>query len=658
MKAIALGLIASSLLNGSVRSERMRPDVRHWAEDIYAAAPRYEDHEDFLSDLNVDEDFEDLKEAQSKQIEELKKLEEIDLSKESSGRGFLLAKQLVETSLKISTFQRMMAEREIFFKSKDWRLQDVTARNKIPKQSEIESHSFKTVGFARNLVNNYTFEQDRNQYLLIRLLARTQNSNLFLFLDQFKKRFPNSSFMSHVNLALAEYYFQLKEYDKAEGLLKAIMDNKTTAVRPYAIYKLAWVHIMRTQNEKDSAKRMAGLEKAAVALRLTHKLMNDWDAYKPAFKLKEEAAVDLAWVFAEMRSPKADVQKYFEDNKPKAGYHTYLVYLAVDAIRDGDSKLAESAFAEYLPNEVESRYYPRDLMSQIDLFIQTRSFDKVLEGYKKIRALFEEDNPWMKEWRKDKQLVESYQKQLSNHLILTASKIQQEAEKMGSQPPPKAVKGQPVYDASKLMVISKSYYDLFMDWYPNSDAQDEARYNYALLVFQNGEMERAIQLLTKIANDTKSEHRRDAAYSLVVAAANWDSTQPVPKLPDPGKAKNPVPLTKSKSTLVEKIDFFHKNWPEDEQNIPALYTAAQTLFEFGHYEDAMRRFDGLVKLAPKTEQGEAALNTLLSYYVEVARWDDLITICKQYLANKTVASSGHRKLIRQTLDYAKSQKPQ
>jgi len=99
---------------------------------------------------------------------------------------------------------RFMAERELFFKSKDWRLQDITARSKIPKQAEIESHSFKTVGFARNLVNNYTFEQDRNQYLLIRLLARTQNSNLFLFLDQFKKRFPNSTFLPHVNLALAE----------------------------------------------------------------------------------------------------------------------------------------------------------------------------------------------------------------------------------------------------------------------------------------------------------------------------------------------------------------------------------------------------------------------------------------------------------------------
>ncbi|HYX38416.1 MAG TPA: hypothetical protein VE954_35385 [Oligoflexus sp.] len=657
MKAIALGLIASSLLNGSVRSDRMRPDVRHWAEDIYAAAPRFEDHEDFLSDLNLDEDLDDLKEAQEKRAEELKSLEAIDLAKESSGRGFLLAKQLVELSLKISSYQRMMAERDLYFKSKDWRLQDPTARTKIPKQADIESHSFKTVGFARNLVNSYTFEQDRNQYLLIRLLARTQNSNLFLFLDQFKKRFPSSTFMPHVNLALAEYYFQLKEYEKSEGLLKTVMDNKTTPVRPYAIYKLAWVHIMRTQNEKDNAKRLAGLEKAAVALRLTHKLMNDWDAYKPVFKLKEESAVDLAWVFAEMRTPKADVQKYFDENKPKTAYQTYLVYLAVDAIRDGDSKLAETAFAEYLPQQVESRYYPQNLMSQIDLFIQTRSFDKVLEGYKKIRGLFDEENPWMKEWNKDKQLVETYQKQLANHLVLTAAKIQQEAEKMGAQPPAK-VKGQPFYDSSKLMVISKGYYDLFMDWYPNSDAQDDARYNYALLVFQNGEMERAIQLLSKIAADTKSEHRRDAAYSLVVAAANWDSTQQVPKLPEPGKAKDPVPLSKSKAVLIEKIDFFHKNWPEDEQNIPALYTAAQTLFEFGHYEDAMRRFDGLIKLAPKSEQGEAALNTLLSFYVEATRWDDLITVCKEYLANKTVASSGHRKLIRQTLDYAKSQKPQ
>ncbi len=657
MKTIVIGLIASSLFGGSLRSDRLKPDVRHWSEDIYAAAPHFEDFEDFLSDLNGNDDPDDLKKDQEKRLEELKNLESIDLSKESSGRGYLLAKQMVETSFKISSYQRMMAERDMYFKSKEWRLQDPTARNKIPKQADIEAHSLKTLGFARNLVNSFTFEPDYSQYLLIRLLARTQNSNLFLFLDQFKKRFPNSAFMPHVNQVLAEYYFQLKDYEKSEALLKTIMDNKSTQIRPYAIYKLAWIHIMRSQKEKDAAKRKEVLEKAAVALRLSLKLMDDWDFYKPLFKLKEEAAVDLAWVFAELRMPQAEVQKYFKDNKPKEAYQIYLVYLAVDAVRDGDTKLAEAAFAEYLPKESESRNLPHHLMSQIELFIQTRSFDKVLESYKKIRGLFDPESPWMKEWRDDTVLIEQSQRQLSSHLVLTATKIQQEAEKMASAPPPK-VKGTAVYDSAKLMVISKSYFDLFMDWYPNSDAQDDARYNYALLVFQNGETEQAIQLLTKIANDTKSEHRKDAAYSLVIASVNWDATQPVPKLPEAGKAKAPVPLTKSKALLVEKIDFFFKNWPEDEQNVPALYTAAQTMFEFGHYEEAMKRFDVLIKLAPKSEQGDAALNTLLSFYVDAQRWDELISICKEYLANKAVTGAGHRKIIRQSLDYAKSQKPQ
>ncbi len=658
MKSMILGLIASSFFGGSQRSDRLRPDLRHWAEDIYAAAPQFEDFEDFLSDLELDDGPEDLKKAQDKRLEELKALESIDLTKESSGRGFLLAKQMLELSFKISSYQRMAAERELYYKSNQWRLQDPGQRLGIPKLSDIEAHSLKSLGFARNLVNSYTFEPDYGQYLLIRLLARTQNQNLFLFLDQFKKRFPNSSYMPHVNQVLAEYYFKLKEYDKAENLLKTTMDNKDTQIRPYVIYKLAWIHIMRTQSENDAGKRKANLEKAAVALRLSLKLLKDWDFYKPLFNLKQEAAIDLAWVFAELRTPKAEVQSYFKENKPKEAYMSFLVYLAVDAVRDGDSKLAEASFGEYLPEEVEDRDYPRNLMSQIELFILSRNFDKVLEGYKKIRSLFEEENPWMKEWHKDTLLIEHSQKQLSSHLVLTATKLQQEAERMASQPPPPKPKSGPVYDSSKLMVISKSYYDLFMEWYPNSDAQDDARYNYALLVFQNGEAENAIQLLSKIANDLKSQHRRDAAYSLVIAAANWDATQTLPKLPELGKAKNPVPLTKSKTLLIEKIDFFYKNWPEDEQNVPALYTAAQTLFEFGHYEDALKRFDSLIKLAPKSEQGESALNTLLSFYVEAQRWDDLIPLCKEYLSNKAITGAGHRKIIRQTLEYAKTQKPQ
>lgn len=658
MKSLLVGLMASAFFGGTQRSDRFHPDVRHWAEDIYTAAPQFEDFEDFLSDLDFDDDPEDLKKAQDKRLEELKALESIDLTQETSGRGFILVKQMLDLAFKVSSYQRMAAEQAMFYKSNQWRTQDPNIRQTIPKLTEIESHSLKTVGFARLLVNGYTFEPDYGQYLLIRLLARTHNQNLFLFLDQFKKRFPNSQYAPHVNQVLAEYYFQLKDYDRAENLLKLVMDNKETQIRPYAIYKLAWVHIMRSQLEKDPSKRKATLEKAAVALRLSLKLLQDWDFYKPLYNLRKEAAIDLAWVFAELRTPKADVEAYFNENKPKEAYMSYLVYLAVDATRDGDSKLAESAYAEYLPLEPEGRQLPHDLMSQIELFILTRNFDKVLEGYKKIRSLFEEENPWMKEWHKDTVLIEHSQKLLSNHLILTATKIQQEAEKAASQPPPKKVKGVPVYDSSKLMVISKSYYDLFMEWYPNSDAQDDARYNYALLIFQNGEAEHAIQLLSKIANDSKSQHRRDAAYSLVIASANWDSAQPLPKLPEPGKAKQPVPLTKSKKTLIEKIDFFYKNWPEDEQNIAALYTAAQAYYDFGHYDEAMKRFDALIKLAPKSEQGDAALNTLLSFYVEAARWDEVIAICKEYLANKDISGAGRRKLVRQTLDYAKSQKPQ
>ncbi|MCX6130824.1 MAG: hypothetical protein NTX25_17425 [Proteobacteria bacterium] len=645
MKAVISALIAASLFGGSQRSDRLRPDLRHWSENLYQAAPSLEDFEDFLSDLDLDDDPDDLEADQKKRISELKALESIELAKESPGRGFLLAKQMVEISFKISSYQRMIAERDFYYASNQWRLQDPALLQNLRNQGDLEQTSLKAVGFARNLVNSYSFEPDYSQYLLIRLLARTRNSNLFLFYDQFKKKFPNSYYSPHVNQFIADYYFAQHDWDKAETLIKAVINNKDTPIRPYAIYKLAWLHIMRAQTLSTQEKRSEQLTQAQTALRLCIKLMKEWDHYTPVFKLKREAAIDLAWIHAELRTPNSEVLHEFEDNKLKEAYLSFLRYLAVDAIRDGDSQRAESAFAEYLPMVAMQRQLPQDLMSQIELFLLNRSFDKVLEAYKKIRALYQDKSEWCQEWHSDELLIKHSERQLANHLALTAMKLQQEAEAMtvtssSSTKDKSSSTSKSKLSKQELMALSRSYYDLFMEWYPDSDARDDARYNYALVIFQNGEAERAIKLLTEITLDPKSTHHRDAAYSLILAVANWDAQQSLPKLPEAAKGKVPVPLTKSKALLVEKIDAFTKSWPDAEENIPALYTAAQTFFDFAHYDEASKRFDIIIKMA-----------------VEAGRWEELIPICKGYLANKEILAAGHRKLIKQTLDYAKSQSP-
>ena len=105
MKATVLGLIAASLFGGSQRSDQLRPDVRHWTEDLYQSAPRLEDFEDFLSDLDLDDNPQDLNEAQAKRLDNLKALETIDLSKEQKGiYSFVPPAQLFSISENLSKF--------------------------------------------------------------------------------------------------------------------------------------------------------------------------------------------------------------------------------------------------------------------------------------------------------------------------------------------------------------------------------------------------------------------------------------------------------------------------------------------------------------------------------------------------------------------------
>lgn len=659
------GFFAGFWLFGSPAVDR--PDLRHWTDDLYRATPEFADYENFLSDLDLDDDLEDLDENFKERAEKLEKLEAEDRSQQSPGQIFHSDKQRLELMLQQATYVQFKAQRDYFYQTGEWRLG--TEKPRFAKNPEWETLSLKTLEVARSVVNNSTFEGDANLALLIRLMGRTNNANIFLFADQFKKKYANSPAMAGVQHTLGEYHFNKKEWDKAEAAFKAAMEFKDAPLRPYSVYKLGWLHLAKNKDEKDQAKRDEGYKKAIAAFRLSLKLMDSWDEYDPVFDLKKETLTDLAWTLAATRTPKAEAQKMLEEADGEEALRDYLYYLAIDSGRRGDTDAALDGLKQLVQLDPEHRDVPRYLLNISELQRLDHRFDQLLSSYKDVQAIFQEENPWFEEFEDDLAYQALIKKQIANHLAFSAQAAYEEAQAIAEAEPAKpaaapALGSAPAQPAAgkkvklsrqQLFASSKDLYRVYGEWYPNGEAQEEARYNNALSFFHTGDPQKSLELLKAIAQDEKSKYRREATYNAVMVAADFDQKQPLPKLPEPGKAKAPVPLGKSKSDLIERIDVLASAYPDTENLLTLQFMAAQTYFDYGHYPEALKRFDLIVQAAPETEQGQTSLHTLLSYQVEAGLWSEAIVSCESYLKNKKVTGAGHRKILRQTLQYAKGQ---
>lgn len=658
------GFFAGFWLFGSPAVDR--PDLRHWTDDLYRAAPQFTDFENFLSDLDFDDDLEDLDEEFAERAAKLQELEAEDRSQQSAGQIFHNDKQRLELMLQQATYIHFKVQRDYYYQTGEWRLS--ADKPRFAKSPEWENLSLKTLELARSVVNNSNFEGDMNLALLIRLMGRSEHANFFLFTEQFKKKYPNSPAMATVLHTTGEYHFAKKEWDKAEASFKAAMEFKDAPLRPYSVYKLGWLHLVKNKDEKDQAKRDEGFKKAIAAFRLSLKLMDSWDEYDPVFDLKKEALTDLAWTLAALRTPRPEVEKMLEEADGEEAIRDYLYYLAIDSGRKGETQVAAEGLKQLIQLDPENREVPRYLLNISELQLIDRRFDQLISSYKDVQGIFHEENPWFEEFEDDSDYQNLIKKQLANHLAHAAQATFEAAQAMPEEVAPNpaeakaAAAGQAPAPAKKptltrqaLFASSKDLYRIYSEWYPNGDAQEEARYNNALSFFHTGDPQKSLELLKAIAQDEKSKYQREATYNAVMVAAAFDQKQPLPKLPEPGKAKSPLALGKSKVDLIERIDYLATAFPETEDLLALQFMAAQTYFDYGHYPEALRRFDLIVQAAPETEQGQTSLHTLLSYQVEAGLWNEAITSCETYLKNKRVTAAGHRKILKQTLQYAKGQ---
>ena len=668
IKYCILSLVALSYYGCKTTSDDFRPDVRHWGLDLAMASPKIDQLEDFINDLNLAESQQDLQNDHDKRVAQLNELQAIDLKEQSPGTAYNIKKKIALAKMREASYFRAMAGRRLYYNTNQWRLENADLLLEIRKDKDVENIAFETLEITRDLAANATFDRDENQYLLIRVMARQRSQNLLLYYDQFKKVFGTSPYAVKVNALLAANAIDVQDYTKADAMLKALMADKSSDIKPYVAFQVAWLNIAQALHETDLKKRSPLLTKAQIGLRLCLKLMKERDKKPSSLDLQLEAGIDLAWLAAEQGMGPAEAKKLLVENAAEKFYRDYLEYAAMESVRNGQIPTAELQVKELQFEHQEDRDFPKTLFIQADAALAGNDLSLVQQRYQEIRNLFKPETPWFEKWKEDKVLLDLLEQQLGSHIVSSALMMKAKGEAL-AQTPAAAVTPHPPLPSKDAGVKSKvltreDYFSrsrdlikLYAEWYPKGQALDDLCYQTALLEYHSGHLEKSIELLATIAKDKTSKHQKEATYDGMIAVSEWDESFAVSALPEAGKVKKPIPLPKSKTLLIEKIQAYLASEPQAENTINLQFSIASIYHNFGYYDKSLPLFDTIILADPKSEAGGNALFFTLNYLLETTQWAQLIEKCKTYLANKEVAGAGHRKDLRQHLEYAKSMLP-
>lgn len=608
--------------------------LRHRAKTSKASAPTVEDHADYFSSNSDGVSPARKKRADALRLKTIRSIQQLVKGKKmKSHRKFELYLRMGELHAERADYLREV-EVNRFVKEHDaW---NKTKKGREPAISHKGSRNelLKSVRAFRNLVRRYPRHPrtDAALFALAKTLGRLNNDNAVLYFNQLIRKHPRSQYIPDAHLALGEFYFDRRNVKGAMASYKAAMKYKKSKAYPYAVYKLGWAYYNSpSKSDKDHRKN---LRKALAAFKLVVKLSDREKARPGRLNLRKEAIRDLVMVWAETGSIN-DAWVYFRRLGEKDAFYDMLERLGNIYVDQGENKKALLTFNRLLKESPDRAKNPAIHVQVIELHDLARQPASVVSNLTAMQQLYAGKSSWTRKHAKDKTLILEARERTRKNIHRWGALYHQKGQKRKD---------------NNLQAAAAKIYKLYLVSWPGNKESYQIRYYLADIYFHFKQYEAASDEYLKVARqDPKGKFRKDSALNAVVAINALDEKTKYPKLPERGKVAKARPLPRVKVKLIQVIDAYVQMLPKEKAGHAMRYTAADTYYRYGHYKQAMQRFEKIALELPGTKQGKNAVGTILSYYENKKQWPELIARCRKLLKSKTLVASGLYKPVYNTL---------
>lgn len=591
-------------------------------------APNLEDHANYFAEKRRGISPESLAKAdvlRRKSIDSISSL--LESRKKSPGR-FELQLRLGELYVERHDYLR---DSEMTRFDVEWTKWDKAGRKGPEPKVDVsrsEAEMVRAANAFRHLVQEFPkhLRTDAALYVLGKTLARMGKDSAIDYFKQLVKSFPKSPLVPDTYLSMGEWYFEKHQIGESVESYKKVLDFKDHRAYPYAIYKLGWAYYNSTP--KNDAEALENYKKAVAAFKLVVKI---WDKEKSEarnFNLRDEAINDLIMVWAE--SGDVDTAwRYFRTIGEQASFYKMLDKLGRLYMDQGKNDQAILVFQRLL-KEMPNRDGNLETHTKVlELYDLTNNIPAVVSELHKMHKLYMGQGPWALAHHSDKKLLEEGVRVVELNTHRYGALFHQRGQKAKSE---------------QYLKHAAEVYALYLSSFPATENAYEIRFYLAEILFDFKKYEAASDNYMLVAKaKPEGKYRKQAALNAVATLNQLVQTEKWPKLPPPGQVGKPLDVPLPKRKMVEAIDRYVEMLPKEKEGEPMRFTAAETLFQYGHYPEALARFDRITQEIPTTKQAKTSVRIILGYYVDKEDWPKVIASAQAFNKRENLLDSDLKK---------------
>jgi TolA-binding protein len=455
---------------------------------------------------------------------------------------------------------------------------------------------------------------DEALYALAKTLVRLGNNNAELYFSQLLENHKNSALVPDTYIAMGDYYFDNHNINKSIDAYKNAMNFKEHPFYTYAVFKLGWAYYNAPAKSADETDK--NLQKALLSFKLVVHIADKDKRHAGRIDLRTEALKDLIMVWADLGDTES-AWTYFQEIGEKQAFFDLLERLGWVLSEQGKFDKSIETYTRLLKEAPARENNPNVYKRLLALHDQTNQSQKVVETLKNMQGQFLTTSDWTKA-----------NSQKPEILADATETVRSSMHRYGTLYHKQGIEGK----RPAMRQAAESIYTMYLANFASTPEAYDVRYYAADLQFDAGQFEAAAANYLTVSKQRPKDgkYTKDAALNAVVAADKMDEKQKYPEVPPRGKVPAPISLPGPKKLLVDTIDNFIALLPDDKQAAGLAGEAAEVMFRYGHYEDAIKRYEWVIDRSLNTELGVASTQTILGYFIEHKAFDKAIDWCEGF----------------------------
>ena len=485
-----------------------------------------------------------------------------------------------------------------------------------PDEKNSDAVMQKAVTIYEFVIKKYPHNQrgDQAHYYLgnayLQLLKKDQAVATF---QKLIDNYPQSDYIPDAYLALGEFYFDNAKTNKdflpkAKDAYEQVLKYKNSKSWGYALYKLGWVF----KNQKEC-------EKAIGAFQGVIKFSIEQESQGHSLEYKEQALNDLVASYTDCGQVDTAVA-YLQQFGPTYVRKVLELFGAqyFEQGRDDESIAVYKKLVDLEPMNGKNLTYEGEILKA---YIRKNDRPQILGQLDHVVKMLQPDSPWVQA-NQDKKDQIADQRDAMEHSVATYAKE--------------------VYEESKKLSTDQSF---------NGFKQAEQFFNYYLQTFPTGKNTYSLRMALAETQYKLAEHPgagNDNNYRLTkykqaldtylkeveadpkgsfVSLASEDAIFAADKIlkltddnhlrKDPHPAKDDFTqkdLPGEEQLVVKSCDSYVKYNPKGPKIVPTRYKAAYIYYQFNQFDEAIKRFNDVIAMAPGSDQARFAADLILDTY--------------------------------------------